>query len=228
MRRISFRQALGGLLALGVLSVLAPAAHAQNISAGVHVDADGVLKSNVVDATGQLLQQRKAAATASLNAEVRQATEMRKVSLNRLEKAIEESIAAGRPLNDEMLHLAGLTRVQYVFYYPDTQDIVLAGPAEGWFDAPHGRPLGLESGKPVLELQDLVTALRAFAPGKKDRPVIGCSIDPTAQGLANMQKFLASVGRNLSSPSATQYIVKGLQSSLGLQEITIHGVPGES
>ena len=31
-----------------------------------------------------------------------------------------------------MQFLAGLTRVRYVFYYPETKDIVLAGPAEGW------------------------------------------------------------------------------------------------
>ena len=41
-----------------------------------------------------------------------------------------------------MRYLAGLLRVRYVFYYPDSKDIVLAGPAEGWVADPAGRIVG--------------------------------------------------------------------------------------
>jgi len=53
--------------------------------------------------------------------------------------------------------------------------------------------------------------------------LIGCSIDPTQQGLAAMQQFLRSIG-STATPGDTQYIVSGLQTSLGLQTVTINGV----
>ena len=74
-------------------------------------------------------------------------------------------IADGQGADDVMRNLAGLTRVQYVFCYPETGDIVIAGPAEAWGEAPSGRMLGIESGRPVVELQDLIVALRTFPPG---------------------------------------------------------------
>ena len=55
-----------------------------------------------------------------------------------------------------------------------------------------GRIVGLTSGRPVVQLQDVVVALRAFPPGGSATPLIGCSIDPTQEGLAAMQQFLRS------------------------------------
>ena len=49
-----------------------------------------------------------------------------------------------------MRYLAGLTRLEYVFYYPETQDIEIAGPAEGWVVDASGRVVGMESGLPWL------------------------------------------------------------------------------
>ena len=126
-----------------------------------------------------------------------------------------------------MLHLAGLTRIQYVFYYPETKDIVLAGPAEGWVETPDGRVVGWESGQPILELQDLAVALRTFAPGGSKNPLVYCSIDPTQDGLARMQQFLSEIGRQIG-PGDEQFIVEGLRESLGLQVITVGGVPAST
>ena len=152
-------------------------------TSGVAVDADGVLQRVMVDdPTGDLARQRvqQAHATGS-NGNVAQPSKLRKVSLTRLEHAaFKKGIAEGQPIDDEMQHLAGLTRLQYVFCYPESGDIVIAGPAEAWGEAPSGRILGIESGRPVLELQDLVVALRAFPPGAdRKKPFIYCSIDPT-------------------------------------------------
>ena len=80
-----------------------------------------------------------------------------------------------------------------MFLYPDSGDIVIAGPAEGWFRDISGPVVGLTSGKPVLELQDLIVALRAYPPGQHQDPLIGCSIDPTPEGLAYAE-FLAEHG----------------------------------
>ena len=100
-------------------------------------------------------------------------------------------MAKGESPTDEMKYLAGLTRLQYVFYYPETKDIVIAGPAEGFFPDPSGRVLGMNSGRAVLELQDLVAAMRAFPPEGKQTHVISVSIDPTQEGLQRMQQWLA-------------------------------------
>ena len=47
-----------------------------------------------------------------------------------------------------MQYLAGLQHLKYVFFYPDTRDIVIAGPAEGFFTDPSGRVRGMTSGTP--------------------------------------------------------------------------------
>ncbi len=45
-----------------------------------------------------------------------------------------------------MRHLAGLTRLKYVFCYPESGDIVIAGPAEAWAEAqPFPDPAGVGS-----------------------------------------------------------------------------------
>src|SRR5690242_4822312 len=126
---------------------------------GVIVDADGVLRLHqFVDPGGQLTKKRIAEAKARLNPEIARPSDLRKVSLNRLEAALRAKLAAGHGHSEDMQYLAGLTRVRYVFFYPDSKDIVLAGPAEPWTLDPTGRACGLDSGRPTLQLQDLIVA----------------------------------------------------------------------
>jgi hypothetical protein len=194
-------------------------------TSGVAVDADGVLRRvAVADPTGELTRQRAQEAFAQLDRDLARRSPLRKVSLTRLERLIRERLAEGRPIDEAMRHLAGLTRVQYVFCYPDSGDIVIAGPAEPWGAAPSGRMMGIETGHPVLELQDLIVALRAFPPGAdRDKPFIYCSIDPTPDGLSRMQQFLHEFGRR-ATPNDTQFIVEQLREKLGMQVITVGGV----
>ena len=206
---ISFGQAAGG----GDLSGVA----------GIVVDPNGVLQLRTFeDPNGQLMRSRIDAAKAALPQDMRRRSAMRKISLNRLEKALGEAISNNRPPEDAMRYLAGLTRLEYVFYYPETQDIVIAGPAEGWVVDASGRVVGMESGQPCLELQDLIVALRTFAPGSHDDTVITVSIDPTQEGLRKMQQFLSSL-RGIQ-PSDANRIAAGLQNSLGLQQVAFSGV----
>lgn len=197
-------------------------------SSGVYVDADHVLRMQTqADPDGRLMQQRIQAAQGSLNADVAKASELRKVSLNRLEAAVAQAIREGKPLPEEVKHLAGLQRIQYVFFYPETKDIVLAGPAEGWVADLTSTAVGLTNGRPTLLLEDLVVALRAFPAAKRTNPVIGCSIDPTQEGLARLQQFLTRVGRN-ATPAQTQFLVNGSKDALGLQTVTVMGVPAST
>ncbi|MGB7328039.1 MAG: DUF1598 domain-containing protein [Rubripirellula sp.] len=196
--------------------------------AGIDVDARGVLRVKQFDA--RVAAQRLAAARAKLgagDANVMVPSKLRKISLNRLEAAIADRIASGQSIEEEMQALAGLTAVQYVFYYPDTQDIVIAGPAEGFFADPTDRLIGMETGRPVVLLEDMVTALRAYAPGNQATSVISVSIDPTAEGLQAMQNFLASV-RGRVQPSDAGRLAAGLKNNLGLQTVTFKGIPTDT
>lgn len=190
--------------------------------AGIDVDAAGVLRMRQFDP--RLAQQRLAAARAQADADVMQPSELRKISLNRLEAAIASQLAHGQRPTDEMQALAGLTAVQYVFYYPETRDIVIAGPAEGFFADPTERFIGIQTGQPSVLLEDLITALRAYAPGQRPTPIISVSIDPTAEGLQRMNQFLASV-RGRVRPSDARQLANGLKQNLGLQTVTFKGIP---
>lgn len=209
-----------GLLAAGIL-MTAPSAVFAQISglSGIAIDADGVVRQKTFDDPGgQLRKERIASAKATLDPQLAAFSKMRKISLNRLEQAILDHQST---LTDEMRNLAGLQRVRYVFYYPESKDIVLAGPAEGWAPDPSGRLVGLTSGRPVVQLQDLVAALRAFPSGGESTPMISCSIDPTQEGLASMQNFLR---RNQPNPADPKPFVESLRNSLGFQLVSINGV----
>ncbi|HXT60987.1 MAG TPA: DUF1598 domain-containing protein [Pirellulales bacterium] len=185
------------------------------------VDENGVMQKVIMgDPSGRLSEQKRAASRQAMNRQLGKKSPLRKISLNRLEQAVEAIAAGGRP-SEEMRYLAGLSKIQYVFFYPDSGDIVLAGPAEGWFVDLTGRVVGVDSGRPVLELEDLVVALRAYGPGKTEGPMIGCSIDPTPEGLAKMQQFLSSIN---PSPDDADLIVDGLRTSLGLQKVRVLGI----
>jgi hypothetical protein len=67
-----------------------------------------------------------------------------------------------------------------------------------------------------------VAALRMFPTGGSATPLIGCSIDPTQEGLSAMQQYLRS---NRPNPNQPQPFVEGLRNSLGYQMVTINGVP---
>ena len=204
-------------------------AHAQAPAAGVVVSPEGVLEAKTfADPTGQVLRERIAAARVSLAPELIRFSNLRKVSLQRLEQAILKH--NGAP-TDEMRYLAGLLRVRYVFFYPDSGDIVLAGPAEGWVSDMSGRVLGLTTGRPVIQLQDLIVALRAFPPGKGGTPVIGCSIDPTPEGLAAVQTYLNSIPRQFQDgrqQAVAAQLTRDLRTASGLHRVTINGVAADT
>ena len=202
------------------------------IAAGVSVDANGVLQRvRVNDPTGQLIRQRVQESKARLGREITERSALRKVSLTRLARLIGEAIDEGHGPTESMLHLAGLTRIKYVFYYPESQDIVLAGPAEGWVETPAGRVVGFHTGQPTMELQDLVVALRAFPPNQQSNPLVHCSIDATPEGLQRMQQFLSSLGRQIPNGrerAFEQYVVEGLRENLGPQIITLGGISSKT
>jgi hypothetical protein len=193
-------------------------------NAGVVIDAQGVLRVKTLADPGGLQAKRAVqAAMASLNPKLAKQSALRKISLNRLEAALAECLEKGETVPEEMEYLAGLLRVHYVFFYPETGDIVLAGPAEGYATDLVGRVRGLTSGRPVLQLQDLVTALRAYPPSGDKLNVIGVSIDPTQEGLERLRQTLANIGRTIR-PGDDVRVAALLREALGLQTVTVQGI----
>ena len=68
-------------------------------------------------------------------------------------------------------------------------------------------------------------ALRAFPAGGDKTTLIGCSIDPTPEGLTSMQNFLSG---NRPNPNDPEPFVEALRNSLGYQLVRIDGVPPKS
>jgi uncharacterized protein DUF1598 len=186
---------------------------------GVSIDAQGVVKRTDVEELGRLRDARRRA-LAPIDSDLQAASPMRKVSLRRLAAALDELRLAKRPLDDALQYVAGLTRVEYVFAYPEHNDIVLAGPAEGWLIDPQGNVVGRSSGQPVLQLDDLIVALRTAKAAATDRG-ISCSIDPTEEGLRRVKPLLHA--RSLNEATVTR-----LEQALGPQQITVTGVPSGS
>lgn len=215
-----------GLAMSGVTS-LAVAQEGNPAGGGIKVDADGILRNRtLVDPTGQLHRQRASQAIASMNQELATASPLRKVSLSRLQSEISRRLESGQEIPNDMLYLAGLTQVTHVFCYPESGDIVLAGPAEGYFQDADGHIRGVHTGRPTVQLQDLLVALRAYPQRSAGVHEIGVSIDPTAEGLARMQQFSASV--NMTSAAQTPAIAEGVRQALGMQTVKVMGVPANT
>ena len=194
---------------------------------GVYVDTAGTLKKMAfANAGGDLAELRRIAGTErSNNRDARQSSNLRKVSLTRLEKQVQLLWAQGRSPDEAMRTLAGLQKVQYVFIYPETGDIVLAGPAGDWQPGPEGRLVNVDSGRPVLHLDDLVVVLRNAYDSEGQ---FGCSIIPTQEALARTQQFLDSSAQQPIRPTQRSTWLEELRSQVGQQDIEIYGIDPRS
>lgn len=120
-----------------------------------------------------------------------------------------------------MRRLAGLYRVAYLFVYPQTGDIVLAGPAGDWQRDTEGRVVNAETGTPVLQLDDLVVVLRnAF----EQNGQFGCTINPRSENLAATKAFADSWRGRPVKPSQRDAWLEQLRSTLGQQDIKVWGI----
>lgn len=189
---------------------------------GVRVDARGVLQQLLKqEQTGSLEALRAASATGKQREDVRQSSPLRKVSLTRLEKYVQLRQAAGRGPTEAMQVLAGLQRVKYVFVYPESGDIVVAGPAGDWYTGLENRIVSTETGQPVLRLDDLVVVLRQMT-GDGDTK-FGCLIVPRQEALARLKAYLDQPGNNTRSGGRKEW-VEQLRSRLGTQAIEVYGL----
>ncbi|WP_254510978.1 DUF1598 domain-containing protein [Anatilimnocola floriformis] len=155
------------------------------------------------------------------SAKLKKPVELRKISL----KAIEETLstlgqAPISSLPEEIKYMAGIQRLQYVLLYPETNDIVLAGPGEGWKLDGKGSMVGVTTGRPVLYLEDLLIAFRTVEAARRGQ--LSCSIDPTAEGRQRYEQLMST------QKTFTPAIVGAIEKAFGDQQITISGAPETS
>src|SRR5262245_52240959 len=212
----------GGLVAI-LLTCHARRASAQGAVGGVYIDPAGILRETSSLAPADLRRRLDAAGDeGTASRAVSSASPLRKISLRKLEEVVAELHAQGQPIPADIRYLAGLTSVKYVFVLPDGGDVVLAGPAEGWDVLPTGDIVGSESHRPVLQLDDLVVALRyAFAEGSADS-FLWCSIEPTEAGLKAHAAYIRGLG-GIEQARLPQ-IRQGMEQAVGQQEIHVYGI----
>ncbi len=224
---------LGGrALAQAPPSSLSVASQRPFVVGVVPVVGNGAVGGVAIDATGAIeqaeqrdvvaLRTARRAALEGVAGDVNQPSELRKISLRRLDTLLAEHASQNKPLTTDMLYLAGLQRIDYVFAYPEQSDLVLAGPAEGWTVDDNGNVIGETSGAAVMQLIDLIAALRTsdeLLAGE----MISCSIEPTPAGL---QRFARVMRGGRASASAQS--LRRMEQAVGPQTIKLTGVAPQS
>lgn len=196
----------------------------QNAVGGVMISAEGLVRA-ATPADRQALLNRLRAEVENPAGELEEATDLRMVSLRKLQEAMRAAKQEGRELSDAMRYMAGLVRVEYVFVYPEQNDIVLAGPAEPWIIRDDATVVGARSGQPTLLLEDLVVAMRSV---ESARPTGGirCSIEPTAQGVQRLNALLRRV--QLRPGQNPKQLEPAMREAYGPQVVRLEGVAKDS
>lgn len=188
---------------------------------GVFVDAGGRMQRLTVRDMAALSELRQRSFSASGNQDVRRASPLRKVSLTRLEKQLQLRWAQRLGPTEEMRMLAGMERLRFIFVYPETGDIVLAGPAGDWELDAEGRSVSSTTGRPILQLDDFIVVFRnAVQAGGQ----FTCSITPRQANLAAARAYLDETTRRPLKAGQAKSWVDGLRDTLGLQDIEVQGI----
>ncbi|MBX3424818.1 MAG: DUF1598 domain-containing protein [Pirellulales bacterium] len=204
---------------------------------GVYIDAAGALRLDRGERRNDQLERVAGrAATARSIAEERPLTrpdeddpaaaarrpsELRFVSLPRLERAIAARQARGQPLDPAMLTLAGLRRIAYIVVEPESGDLLLAGPAGDW-RVERGALVAADTARPLVRLDDLLTLLRRnHLEGAK---AFGCSIVPRQEALAATQDFLARTSTAPLPAGGRGEWLRGLRDALGEQDVEFYSI----
>ncbi|TWT78550.1 hypothetical protein Pla123a_13430 [Posidoniimonas polymericola] len=207
---------------------------------GVWADAQGVLREASANRSTEQGRAALAADLAKLRTSVasrveaalgksamsgsdaRRPSGLRCISLPRLEKEMERLLAAGQPLDEAMLTLAGLQRVEYVLVFPESGDLVLAGPAGDWRVSDEQRLVATDTGLPVVRLDDLLTMMR-----RDPRSPFGCSIDPRPESLAAAQAYITEHPIPSGRRGRDRWLEQ-VRDQVGLQDLSYLGMPGDT
>ena len=215
-------------VAIGAVSLAGSETFAQNnnggflfnrVVGGVQVDAQGVLTGEM-QRLPQDLQQKLSAGLNAVDNDIN-APGMRIISLKGLNAAMQAALENNEPVPADVQFLAGLQRIEFVICRPEENDVLLAGPAEGWKVNEVGNVVGVKSGMPVLKLEDLIVALKSVNAAREGQG-ISVSIDPTEQGVQRYNQFVSTL------KGLNENIIKQAESVMGQHTISLTGVPADS
>ena len=193
---------------------------------GVYADAKGTLKFKAPSKSlDRILQDSQATKVPQQN-DVRRSSELRFISLPRLEATIREHQTNHQPLPPEVLTLAGLERIEYVIVAPQTGDLILAGQAGDWLSQPDGILVSSTSGRAVVRLDDLLTLWRRHQ--ARNAKAFGCSIIPRQAALAKTQAYVNSTASTPIEPSQRRHWLDTLRDNLGEQDVEFFGIHPDS
>ena len=196
-----------------------------NSVGGIAIDPQGFVRDADAASTKALLEELRNDIKPAEGA-MAVPTGLRMVSLRGLNSAIKDAMQNNLgQLPESVQFLAGLQRIQYVLVYPDQNDIVLAGPGEGWKVKEDGNVVGITTGRPVLRLDNLITALRYVDQARQVG--ISCSIDPTEEGFQRAN-VLMNRARQSGGNVNLRTLEPALKQAFGPQNVSITGVPVDS
>jgi hypothetical protein len=191
---------------------------------GVWVDPQGVLRPLMKEArSGDLAALRCRSQQVLGKDDPRQSSPLRMVSLTRLEKQVQANAALGRGTDEAMKYLAGLRRIEYVFVYPETGDLVVAGPAGDWTEGVENRVVSCDTGDPVVRLDDLVVVFRHMMASRDAH--FGCMINPRKESLQKALEFLTEASKHPlhNSEAARKAYAAQFRAAVGKQDIEVFG-----
>lgn len=176
---------------------------------GVYVDADGVLRHR------RTVPSRRVR---------RSGDELIAVSLPRLLQQLRRHVEAQESIPEDVRFLKGLVRIDHVVVDDERNDLLLVGSAEPIDAASEFRPLGRATGRPVLQLDDVIVALRSFGPTARSR-VFGCTLIHSAEGL----KRVAELPRvTVLRPGQRDDKAARMKQALGPLQAKYFGIPNDT
>jgi hypothetical protein len=174
--------------------------------AGVYVDPKGYMKR--MKESGQLPVDLRLATSATPKHPWRRTSKLRTVSLKQLDASLAASQGSGLQPSIDLLKVAGLSRITYVKVLPTEEDILIAGPAG---ENEHG-----------FLLQDLATVAAVI---NKHTIPMGCSIEPTNEGILAGQQLLQERGAIDRLARNPKLLVEQLQEKIGAHNVSVFGLP---
>lgn len=181
--------------------------------AGVYIDANGVLQARE---TGQVLKPAKGKG--------RRPDSYLYISLPRLLEEVQRRVTAGEPITDELRYFGGIVRLQHVFAFPEEKDLVIGGPAESFYQVPDARPVGEQTGSPLLCLDDFATCLRAIGNG---RGIFGCTIELPSDAQQRIAKVAPQIGV-ISNASQLRRAQTLYAQAVGPQTVRLFGISSDN
>jgi hypothetical protein len=186
---------------------------------GVWVDADGTVRRRELDDKSEMSVMR-ARAKAMADADKNQ--KLGFVSLPKAFAAAKAAIDAGKPIPEDAKYLGGLTRIDFLFVYADTGDLVICGPAEPVHVIDPLHAIGKKTGRPVMQLEDFVVAMRVVQGVRGG--TFGCRLDPDPAAPARISDAMQKFAR-----ASRAERIKAVQDATGPQKVSFFGrVPADT